>query len=297
MFRYNKEFIITKEGTTVEADCPVIISASRVCDIPAFCGDWLLKQFENGYTIWINPFNRKKHYISFSKTRLIVFWTKNPLPFIKKLPEIEKYFKNYYFHFTLNDYTEEKLEQGLPKLNERIETFKILSDTIGKNKIIWRFDPLILTCNTDIDSLIGKIEFIGNSLYKYTDKLVLSFADIDEYKRVKNRFYKSKIDYKNFTEEEIFNIAEKLKNLNNTWNINMAACAENIDLTEFDIYPNKCIDDELIKSVFQNDKELVNYAENAKKDKGQRKYCNCIKSKDIGIYRSCAYNCAYCYAK
>jgi len=292
----NKEYIRTEEGVLTDVICPVIISASRVCDIPAFKSEWLIEQLKKSYTIWINPFNGKKHYVSFTKTRLIVFWTKNPAPLLGKLIDIDKFVNNYYFQYTLNDYTVEKIESGLPHLNFRIDTFKNLSETVGKNKVIWRFDPLILIGNQSVDNLISKIDYIGNQIYKFTNKLVISFADIEKYSRVKKRFEKNKIDNKKFSINNVLYLAKNLRKLNQKWNLDISTCAENIDLSEYNIYPNKCIDDELIKSIFSHDKELVSYVNKAKKDRGQRQFCSCIISKDIGIYRNCNYNCIYCYA-
>ena len=40
---------------------------------------------------------------------------------------------------------EDGLETGVPPLTERIETFRTLSEILGKEAVIWRFDPLILT--------------------------------------------------------------------------------------------------------------------------------------------------------
>ena len=101
---------------------PIIISASRATDIPALYGDWFINRLKEGYVIRQNPFNGKKYKISFNKTQLIVFWTKNPEPFFDKLKYLNKYYPNYYFQFTLNDYGK-NIETNLTNLNKRIDTF------------------------------------------------------------------------------------------------------------------------------------------------------------------------------
>lgn len=95
---------------------PYIISASRREDIPAFKTDWLLERIKDGKVDMSTPY--LDYEISFEKTKLIVFWTKNPRPLIDHLSEIP--FK-YYFHYTLNDYPEYEL--NVPSLNDRIQTF------------------------------------------------------------------------------------------------------------------------------------------------------------------------------
>ena len=179
--------IISDNGEPVKAQAPVIISASRSTDIPAFYSDWLMNRLEKGYLKWKNPFNGADIYVSFSKARLFVFWSNNPKPILKHLKTFDDKHINYYFQFTLNDYEKENFEQNVPHLNKRIETFIELSETIGKQKLIWRFDPLILTDTIGVSDLLERISNIGDKLYKYTDKLVISFADIKKYdKRRKN---------------------------------------------------------------------------------------------------------------
>jgi hypothetical protein len=309
-----KSKITIQSGESVPAQTPVIISASRATDIPAFYSDWFIDRLKNGYVRWKNPFNGVPLYISFENVRLVVFWSKNPKPILKHLDYLDKAGINYYFQYTLNDYDKEKIEKGVPKLTERIETFKILSERIGKDKIIWRFDPLVLTDTIDIELLLKKIEGIGNLLHNYTNKLIFSFADIKQYKKVFNNLQKSSTNYREFTEAEMLNFASGLQKLNGKWNFELATCAESIPLEHFGIIHNKCIDDDLIIKLFPEDKILMDFLgvkitapdifnpeshlEKTKdnRDKGQRLFCSCIVSKDIGEYNTCPHFCEYCYA-
>lgn len=297
----------------VEAIAPVIISASRATDIPAFYADWFIDRFRIGYMKWISPFNQKEQYISFSKTRVFVFWSKNPKNMIQYLPELDAKKINYYFLFTLNDYEEENIESNIPPLESRIKTFIELSEKIGKDRVIWRFDPLILSKTITIEKLIQKIKKVGDQINQFTDKLVISFVDIQDYKKVQQNLNNSGFsDCREFTENEKQIFAKKLADLNQKWNLNLYTCAEEIDLTEFGIEKNSCIDYFLLVKLFSEDKELkkflqpspqtqlseFNPKENAKKlkDTGQRSECGCIYSKDIGQYNTCMHLCSYCYA-
>jgi len=127
--------------------------------------------FEKGYIKWVNPFNNKESYVFFDETRVIVFWTKNPEPIIPYLKVLDERNIGYYFQFTLNDYEEEGFEPNVINLRERVKIFKKLSEKIGKEKVIWRFDPLILNDQLDINKLTGKIENIAKELKGYTEKL------------------------------------------------------------------------------------------------------------------------------
>ncbi len=304
----DKVIISLKNGETVEAQAPVIISASRSTDIPAFYSDWFIHRLKEGYSVWINPFHGKKSYVSFDQTRLIVFWSKNPKPMLKYIDYLDQRAIDYYFQFTLNDYEEEGLEPNVPPLQSRIETFIRLSERIGKSKLIWRFDPLLMTDTIGVYELLRKIENIGNHLKRYTEKLVFSFADIEIYKKVKANLLQNSIRYRDFDEESMTEIAKGIQLLNREWNFEIGSCAEKIDLETYGIVHNKCIDDDLIIRLFRQDDQLMNFI-GAKvmpdgefmktkylKDKGQRKLCGCIISKDIGAYDTCPYLCGYCYA-
>ena len=324
----DKIIIKTESGENIEAIAPVIISASRSTDIPAFYAKWFFNRLAKGYCAWYNPFNQQKMYISFERCRVIVFWTKNPAPIIPYLPELDKRGIHYYFQVTLNDYVKEGFEPNVPSVDKRVETFKTLSNLIGKEKVIWRFDPLIITPNISTRELLTRIWNIGNKLKGLTYKLVFSFVDVKAYKKVQNNLVKETML---FTKEDVENaeanhaqrieIVEGLKKIREAWHkegwdVEMATCAEDIDLDAYGIEHNRCIDGELMKRIFADDKELVYYLHTLKwpekdmfgeippipqktknvKDTGQRKICGCMVSKDIGMYNTCRHFCVYCYA-
>ena len=326
----NKIKITTDNGEQLEAQAPIIISASRSTDIPAFYAKWFINRLKIGYCVWYNPFNQQPIYISFKNTKAVVFWSKNPKPLIPYLYELDERGIHYYFQFTLNDYVNENFEPNVLNLTERIETFKTLSNQIGKEKVIWRFDPLIVTPTLTTRDLLKKIWNIGNQLKGYTDKLVFSFVDIKAYRKVQSNmvketsfFTKANVEEAELDNEQILEIVEGLVKIRERWksegwDISLATCAEAIDLEQYGIEHNRCIDGELMKRIFAEDRDLVYYLKYGKlpekgrifldefksevlspqklKDKGQRKACGCMISKDIGMYNTCPHNCIYCYA-
>lgn len=320
--------IINDCGDKVEAIAPVIISASRSTDIPAFYAKWFFNRLEKGYCKWRNPFNQKMSYVSFRNCKVVVFWTKNPKPIMPYLRELDRRGIHYYFQVTLNDYVSEGFEPNIPSLEERIETFKTLSQLIGKEKVVWRFDPLIVTRDLTPNDLIARISLIGNKLMGYTDKLVFSFVDVRQYKKVQAKLIR---ETKQFTAENVLsaemNSSQRREFLSGLmrlrdawreegWNIEMATCCEEEDFRSYGFAHNRCIDGELMKRLFAKDQALQYFLNTGKvaeadlfgeyppvpnrgkdlKDKGQRKGCGCIVSKDIGAYNTCEHLCSYCYA-
>ncbi len=325
-----KREIVISDGTKVEATAPMILSVSRATDVPAFYTKWFFNCLERGFCRWYNPFNGADMYVSFENVRFIVFWSKNPKPLLSYLPWLKEKDINCYIQYTLNDYEQEGLEPRVPQLQQRIETFKRLVDVLGFGSVVWRFDPLILTDKINIDDLLRKIESIGDQLKGYDEKLVFSFADIASYRKVSRNLTAHGINYKEWSENEMRELAGRLADMNHrkSWNYQLATCAEKINLEEYGISHNRCIDDELISRIAWVDNELMKhlgmdirqytpdlfgqptppegaisldgdrYAVRTRhnRDSGQRKLCCCIAAKDIGQYNTCPHGCLYCYA-
>lgn len=326
-------YVKLDNGEMAKATFPVVVSASRSTDIPAFYADWFFHRLEKGYSAWTNPFNGVKSYVGYADTKFIVFWSKNPRPLLNYLDELKKRGIGCYIQYTLNDYEEEGLERGVRPLAERIETFQLLVERLGKGAVVWRFDPLILTDKIDMDKLLRKIENIGDQLRDYTEKLVFSFADIESYKKVKNNLQRSHINYIEWTKPQMNDFAQRLVALNKSkgWNFELATCGEAADLDG--VQHNHCVDDRLMVRFGYHSPELMKYLDaelkdpnysdslfaelepteipedaitladgryvvinQNNKDKGQRIACGCMKSKDIGEYNTCPHLCEYCYA-
>lgn len=310
---WSKVEILTDDGELVMAQAPIIVSASRSTDIPTFYADWFVERWKKGYIKWVNPFNKVPLYVSFKNTRVVVFWTKNPKPMFKHIDWLNENVKNYYFQFSLNDYDKEGLEGKVPRLENRISTFIELSNKIGKEKVVWRFDPLLLTKEINVKELLKRLGNIGGQIHSYTNKLVFSFADISIYKKVEYNLKKEQIDYIEFTQETMIEFAKGLQELNKHWKLELATCAEKFDLDKYGVIHNKCIDDDLMTKLFSYDTKLMEFLgvkleepslfndekivkRKNLKDKGQREACGCIMSKDIGEYNTCPHECVYCYA-
>lgn len=324
MATWTKEIVPRENGELVEMQVPTIVSASRSTDIPAFYADWFFHRLKVGYSAWTNPFNGVRGYVSYKNTRFIIFWSKNPRPLLKHLDYLKERNIGCYIQYTLNDYEQEGLERGVRPLAERIDTFKLLVDKLGKGRVIWRFDPLLLTDDISIDALLFKIERIGDQLQGYTEKLVFSYADILSYRKVKANLEKNHIPYHEWTEPQMLEFAKRLAELNKKWGYTLATCGEKIDLKKFGIEHNHCVDYDLIVRLSSEDKELMNFIgavikkrrynlfgepeplpasvillpsnRYAIKDGGQRDFCGCMRSKDIGEYNTCPHLCEYCYA-
>ncbi len=295
--QHQKVQIHTDNGDIVTAQAPIIVSASRATDIPAFYCKWFFDRLKKGYAVWRNPFNGQPSYISFANMRFIVFWSKNPAPLLPYLERLRKNGIGSYIQYTLNDYVSENFEPNLPSLDERIATFQKMVDILGAGSVVWRFDPLILSDSVSIDTLLDKISHIADRLAGYTNKLVFSFADIASYKKVGRNLEAAGVNYREWDESTMIEFASRLSQLNNKrWGFQLATCSEAIPLDNFGIAKNRCIDPDLIARLSNDDDVLLNFLASAKTDKGQRKLCGCILSKDIGSYNTCPHGCVYCYA-
>ena len=264
----------------------MIVSASRRTDIPTYYSDWFFNRIKEGYVLVRNPMNfHQVSKISLSKDIVdgIVFWTKNPIPMLERLDEIKDH--PYYFQFTLNAYGKD-VEPNVPSKSEYIiPAFRSLSRKIGKEGVVWRYDPIFFNDVYTMEYHCKYFEALVNQLYKYTDQCTVSF--IDYYKKTQRNT--KPLHIVEMSLEEKFELMERFSFIAAKYGLPINTCAEEIDLSKFGITHAHCIDKKRLE-------RIGGFPLNIEKDKHQRLECGCMASVDIGMYHTCKNGCLYCYA-
>lgn len=264
----------------------MIISASCRTDIPAFYSDWLINRLKEQYVLVRNPMKiHQVSRISLSPDVVdgIVFWTKNPKPMIPYLTDLEKYI--YYFQVTLTAY-DHAVEPNIPsKDNVILPAFKMLSKTIGRNRVLWRYDPIFFTERYTFEYHCKNFRILAEKLGEYTEKCTISFLDL--YKNTKRNIYPLGIQVE--TREMQCEIIQYFSEIAQKYGFFIGTCAEQTVSENFYMPHACCIDKERFE-------HLGNYTLKLGKDPNQRRECGCIASIDIGTYNTCKHGCLYCYA-
>jgi hypothetical protein len=266
----------------------MIISASRRSDIPAFYGEWFMNRLRAGEVLVRNPMQPKqvsRIELSPETVDAFVFWTKNPAAFLPYLQEIDAMGFPYYFLFTITPY-DTNIEPGTPDKRLVIETFRRLSGMIGKERTVWRYDPVILTPELTPQWHVRAFSHLAECLSGFTERCILSF--LDEYRKIKRRM--RHIPYTIPDREMMSELCGAFQDTAEKHGIGLFTCSEDIDLSYSGIEHSRCIDRELLWRITGAPPQQV------KKDKSQRRSCGCMESRDIGAYDTCAHGCLYCYA-
>ena len=264
----------------------MILSVSRRTDVPNYYSDWFYNRIKEGFLYVRNPMNAyqiSRIDLSPEVVDCIVFWTKNPANMLERLDELKKY--HYYFQFTLTGYGKD-VEPGLPDKREvLIPTFQKLSERVGSQRIIWRYDPIFLSPHYTLEYHLKAFKEIAHSLTGYTRRVVISFVDLYA-KTLRNA---AGLQIENLIDRDMIELAKQLADIAGKHGMEVESCAEMIDLQSVGVKHGSCIDKKLIE-------EIIGCKLIVGKDKNQRTECGCFESVDIGTYNTCKNRCRYCYA-
>lgn len=270
----------------------MIISASRRTDIPAFYAKWFMNRIREGYCLVPNPFNPKQiSRISLKPedVDVIVFWTRYARPLLSFLNELNDRGYRYYFLYTLMN-NPRALDPKSPSFKRSLNTFRELSHRMSKDKVVWRYDPMVFCTITDTNFHKETYRRIAKELNGYTNRSIISI--VDRYRKTAKRLRLLEnrgIHITEPTREALMNLMKSLSISARENGMEIQTCAEKPDFSYHGIPSGKCIDDRLIRKVFNLDVTPRN-------DPSQRTDCGCVASRDIGMYDTCLFGCIYCYA-
>lgn len=260
----------------------MIISASRRTDIPGYFSDWFIQRMKEREVSVRNPrFPKRINVFSLdpSHVQCIVFWTKHPGPMAGLAKTAEQLGYSLYVQCTLNAYGRD-IEPGMEDHQRRLDELKRLSDQLSPRRVLWRYDPVVVTSRYSVDVHLESFSRTAEQLKGYVKHCVFSFVDI--YKKIEKHVSPVPL-------EDMLALSEGFSRSAKSSGITASTCAEAIDLQHCGISHGSCIDASLIE-------EVTGTTPARGKDPSQRTNCGCIRSIDIGTYGTCRGGCIYCYA-
>ena len=262
----------------------MILNTGGRTDTVQYYSEWLFNRFKEGFVYSRNPlFPNKviKYELLPEKIDCVVFCSKNYEPVLENLHEITDRF-NTYFHYTITAYGKD-VEPGVPSIDKSIETLFKLEKIVGKNKISWRYDPILLTEKYTVKYHLKTFENMAERLAGHIDRCIFSFVEM--YKKLKYNMP----EIIPMTGNDKNTLAKGLGEIAKKYNIVIQTCGTNGSYEQYGINQSGCMT-----------LDILGRANNIKfrnlKHKGMRPGCHCIESRDIGAYDTCLNGCKYCYA-
>lgn len=262
----------------------MIINTGARTDTVQYYTEWLLNRFSEGYVLSRNPLfpNKVTRYeLTPDKVDCVVFCSKNYKPILPRLHEITDRL-NTYFHYTITAYGKD-IEPGVPDIEESMKTLILLSNQVGRQRVSWRYDPVLLTPKYTIQRHLETFEHMAQTLSPYIDRCIFSFVEM--YKKLESNMPEL-ITLSDWDKDAL---ARGLGSIAQKYGIFIQTCGTNGDFTRYGIHASGCMTLDILGKA--NNVTFKNL-----KHKGTRQGCDCIESRDIGAYDTCMNGCKYCYA-
>ena len=261
----------------------MILSIDFRTDIPALYSEWLINRFNEGYVYFRNPaYPQTIHKIILDKQHIegIMWCSKDYLPILHDLKSITDKFPSI-FHYTITGYGKD-IEPNVPSLEQSIYTFKELSQRYGKEKVIWRFDPIFYCKDFGETQTLNRFKNICKELHNYTDRVVVNF--VSPYEKVK-RHLPEMVTMQPLMKKilllNMYGICQK-------YNFKLQTCGNGLQFKDLQgIEVTGCLDEHALNLIGIYPKP---------KNKATEWGCLCYPNTCIGEYNTCLHKCKYCYA-
>lgn len=260
----------------------MIINIGQRTDIPAFYSEWFYNRIKEGYVLVRNPYFPQKiakYKLQPDIVDCLCFCTKNPIPMLKRIDEINHFRQLWYI--TITPY-EKDIEPYVPHFNKIIKAFIFLSKKVGKKSMFWRYDPIFLNEKYTKIYHYQAFRYLCSHLSSYTNKCIISFIDL---------YKNTQLNFPNGKEVDLqtqFEMIKTFKTIADEYGIVLYSCCENKAFEDYGICVDGCMTKDLIEKSLDISLNV--------KNKNVRSGCSCLLGNDIGVYNSCLHGCLYCYA-
>ena len=262
----------------------MIINVGGRTDIVNYYTPWLLNRLKEGYAYSRNPFVKENVYCLSLKPEdvdCLLFCSKNYTPILNHIGRINKKY-HILCHYTITCYGKD-IEPKVPSIDHSVKILETLSKIVGKNKILWRYDPILLTEKYTVRKHLETFEYIAKRITPLINKCIFSFVDM--YKKVEENMP----EIIPFTVKDKENLLKGIGEISKKYNLYTQNCASNENYEKYNIHSGSCTTREILEQTQNAFYKNVNGT-------GIRENCHCIPSRDIGAYNSCLSECKYCYA-
>jgi hypothetical protein len=264
-----------------------IISCSRRTDVPAFYMDWLANRLQAGFARYPNPFSGEVYTVSLQPEDVhsIVFWSKYYGPFLPHVDRMVERGYRFYCHYPITG-APRALEPRVPEWPQAVRVFRELAQRTSPRRVLWRFDPILLTDELDATFYVERFREIATVLVGATERCYFSFATF--YGKVVRQLKRAGIRYLDPPLEEKLALVEAMADVAAGCGITLHACCQDA-LVAGRVQKAHCVDGDLLAELFP-DRPHVSQL------RPTREQCGCVASRDIGMYDACPFGCIYCYA-
>lgn len=261
----------------------MIINTGQRTDIPAFYADWFVNRLKAGFVLVRNPYNPRsvtRYRLSPEVVDLIGFCTKNPAPMLPHMDLLRPY--GQFWYVTITPYGKE-IEPGVPDKREVLDSFRRLSDTVGPDRMGWRYDPVFISGEYPAERHIRAFEYMAQTLSGYTRTAVISFVDL--YEKTKRNFP----EVRPVTAEQRLLLGKAFAEIAGQYGMTVRPCGEGDELARFGADCSGCMTVAMYEQALGRRLKVPKTAP-------ARKECACYLGGDIGAYNTCGHLCRYCYA-
>lgn len=261
----------------------MILQTGLRTDIPAFYTPWLINRLEEGFVLSRSPYNPRqvtRYRLSPDVVDCISFCTKNPAPMLPHMNRLAAFGQLWFV--TITPYGRD-IEPRVPPKEQVMADFRRLSAIVGRQRTIWRYDPILLTNVYTVDRHLADFAAMCTVLAGATETCVISFIDL--YEKVKRNFP----EIRAVCREDRLLLGREMASIAAQHGIRLKSCCEGDELAAFGVDCSGC----MTLSTYE---KALGFRLNAPRQRSAGRGCLCQLSADIGAYNSCAHGCRYCYA-